>query len=537
MSGKTVQFLRTPDNRYRSFYVVDGDDHLITTSLSIVQRFIAASRGERALANNAEFRFARQEIPLDRDDTVFVFLPSRFFQGLLGPQYQVELARRNRAITDMQLTELAGLVASNEGIDTTDSSNLITHGLLPENFGQRPDGGRIERVDNVWRDSIRGRRGFFTPIPDVKISLVTANEARWFEDRRQFFSSSVTQLDPMFVALKRYELEDRIERVVYDARIAPFGQEKYGWLLSMLGPPISKQIVSSPNDGIRFQASLQGGVLNQNIPPHVLFGAIQNDIPTTEDVRRVSLFQMLDLLRSAPGYIGSWPSAGYLNWMPRLGGTPDAEGFTYSRMLDLWRLQWDSYSAVSFDRERLLDVKTNLKVEEAERPSQVRLQVEDLAHSDLRNWANVQNYRRSWQTSIANTRLLNMLTQQFRLSPAEARETAENLLDVELVCSLGGQYQLQETEDGRLVWQSTAWPDFSNPVLPDDYTAPLLRWFRGLQLEVIKTDTQFVVHGYLDVQRTGDSSNLPSFKLFKGFGDLFSRDGANAKPADEGDHK
>jgi hypothetical protein len=70
------------------------------------------------------------------------------------------------------------------------------------------------------------------------------------------------------------------------------------------------------------------------------------------------------------------------------------------------------------------------------------------------------------------------------------------------------------------VWASDAWPSFDARALPDQYVAPLLKWFRGLELEVVKEDTQFKIHGILDIQRTG-GGKLPAFDLFKGFGKLF----------------
>ena len=117
-----------------------------------------------------------------------------------------------------------------------------------------------------------------------------------------------------------------------------------------------------------------------------------------------------------------------------------------------------------------------------------------------------------------------MLTQQFRVSPVAAKKAAESLLDVNLVCSLDGEYQLRETGAGRQIWYSTAWPNFSSPTLPQDYTAPLLKWFRGVKLQIAKTDSQFLVHGFLDIERDKESSSLPSFNLFKGFGNLFGGD-------------
>ena len=174
---------------------------------------------------------------------------------------------------------------------------------------------------------------------------------------------------------------------------------------------------------------------------------------------------------------------------------------------------------MAFDRERLLQLQQQVTVIPAERPAHVRLHVGNLSESKLQKWINVQSYRRSWEASVANIRLVNMLSQQFGLAPDVALQWAEDLLDVNLVCSLGGEYGMQEVCPGRIVWSSNAWPEFAHPKLPSDYVSPLLKWFRGLQLEVVKSESQFVVHGYFDIERSGKSS-LPSFNLFKGFGDM-----------------
>ncbi|MEM9413502.1 MAG: hypothetical protein AAGA30_20510, partial [Planctomycetota bacterium] len=333
IKGVKVQFLRTPDNRYRSFYVSHGDNHLVTSSMTLAKRFIEASHGNRSLAQNLEFRYARQQMPIERDDTVFVFVPSKLLYNLLGPHYQIELARRNRSITDMQMIDLAGLAGQNEGYNATSVASLIQHGFLPHGFGRRPDGSQLNRNNDHWVDSIRGRRGFFVPIPDVQIDQVTQQEVNWYADRRQFLSSHLSQLDPMFVGLKRYSHDNNIERIVYDARIAPFGQDKYEWLFSMLGPPLVEEIKGSPDDIISIQASLNGGSISRNVGNHQVFGAIQNEMQTSKRITPNSMFKSLDLLRNAPGYVVSWPKAGYLDWLPKLGGQPDQNGMTYSRML------------------------------------------------------------------------------------------------------------------------------------------------------------------------------------------------------------
>src|SRR5262249_19627450 len=94
IGGREVSFYSTPDNRLRSFYVVDGDLHLVTTSRAMVEQFLGVSDGRGSLGNAAEFRYARQAMPTSRQDTVFVYFSSAFFQGLFSPHYQVELERR-----------------------------------------------------------------------------------------------------------------------------------------------------------------------------------------------------------------------------------------------------------------------------------------------------------------------------------------------------------------------------------------------------------------------------------------------------------
>ena len=515
--------LLTPDNRYRSFYVVDEDNHLMTTSERMAQRFIEASKGEGSLADTEEFQFARYNMPLDRNDTLFVYMPTGFLQNLLSPHYQIEMRRRNESVTDMMLLQMAKLGATSEGVADLSERNLIAKGYLPTGFGGRPDGSRVAMVGDEWHDSRRGRRGFFTPIPDMVLGDVTWDESAWFTERATFFADNIKSLDPMSVGVTRFERESGVERVVFDARILPFGEDKYRWLLSMLGQPLKQEIATSPNDIVKFQASLEGGEYSPNTPPHQVFAAIEDHVDPNLDLQSANTIGVMETIKQTPGYLGAWPSPGYVDWLPRLGGAPDSLGYTHSRLLGLWRLQWKDFSVLSFDQRRLEDLKSHLKVVPSERPAQVRLEVGDLARSKISGWANTVNYRRSWQTSIANVKLLNMLTQQFGVPVDQAMETAERLLNVELVCSLGGEYEVIELDSGRKLWQSTKWPSFTNPQLPPSYKAPVLNWFRGLQAEVVKGQTQFSIHGYLDIERLNPQPALPAFDLFKGFGNMFGK--------------
>ncbi len=170
IAGRDVSFLHTPDNRLRSFYVVDGKYHLVTNSRVIVERFLATGQGERPLGLNPEFRYARSVVPTSRGDTIFVYFSSAFFRQLLSPRYQVELQRRMQAVTDIELMELARLAAQAEGVRERSVASLVKAQLLPPRFGQRPDGSHAVEAGTHLVDSLRGRAATSRQSP---ISLAT----------------------------------------------------------------------------------------------------------------------------------------------------------------------------------------------------------------------------------------------------------------------------------------------------------------------------------------------------------------------------
>ena len=524
IEGVKGTLLSAPDNRYRSFYLVMGDNHLMTTSETIARRFVQASNGIGSLADTAEFRFSRYNMSLERKDTLFAYLSTPFLQQLLDPAYQIELRRRNQVLSDILLLEMATLSASGEGVSDISIPNLIARGYLPEKFGYHADGCEVNFEDGVWQDTIRGQRGYFKPIPDVVIDKVTTEESEWYAERASFIASNIKALDPMSIGIQRFKKDDpdgkSVERVVFDARLLPFGEGTYEWLLTMIGPPMTQSVKRSPDDIVRVEASLQGGLTSPGVPTHQIFAAVQDYLDPNLNLKPKTFLETFETFRETPGYLGAWPNAGYTDWMPRLGGAPDAFGYTYSPLLSLWRLQWNDFSVLSFDQRRLETLKPHLDLEPVERPAQLRVEVGDLLNSKIKAWANTITYRRSWQTSIANVQLLNMLVQQFGIAPESAMEVAERMLNVDLVCSLGGEYELTTLPSGRKIWRSSAWPSFSQPVLPDEYVAPVLKWFRGLNFEAFHDETQFSIHGYIDIQRSEAKKKLPSFDMFKGFGNV-----------------
>jgi hypothetical protein len=432
-----------------------------------------------------------------------------------------------KAVTDLEMLQLARLAGIGEGVRGDTPEELAAAGLLPRGFGRRPDGSGPIVTDGGMIDSRRGARGFFTPIPDVKIAGVTAAEAARVTSLAAAYADSWRHMDPLMVRVRRTALDDNRERLVIDGELAPLDESKYGWILSMLGPPTRDMITPAAGDIVSMQMSARGGILSSAIPPHYLFLGIQ-DMAPLGDLQPTGLLQTLQTIRTTPGYIGSWPRAGFLDLLPfNLGGSvPDENGF--SRLpFGLWRRQGGGFSVLAFDAALLANVTPQLRVAEAETPANIRLHIGDLAEAKFRPWVNGLYYSRAMEASAGNVRLLHAINQQLKVPMPECREVAEDLLDAMLICPLGGKFELVEdvgvagrparAGEGAVLWQSTAWTGRQLGRVPDDFQAPLLKWFRGIDAHLIKDDGRIIARAELDVQREPREAGgfeLPLFNLF-----------------------
>ncbi len=177
IAGQNVSFLSSPDGRIRSYYVVSGDYHFITSSRALVERFLKVAKGEGSLGALREFRHARSVLPLDRKDAVFIYFSDVFFRNYASPAYRIECLRRLEAATDIEIVQLAKLNAAAEGKPAGTIEELIAGGFLPPGFGPRADGSHaVIDKDEVY-DSLRGRRGAFVPVPDVPVERISRAEA------------------------------------------------------------------------------------------------------------------------------------------------------------------------------------------------------------------------------------------------------------------------------------------------------------------------------------------------------------------------
>ena len=516
ISDQQVSLLKTPDNRIRSYYAVDGKYHLFTTCREIVEAFFATRDGAASLGNSRDFIDARSRLPINQNHTLFVFLSADFLEGLLSPHYQVELARRIQAVTDLEAIQLAQWTARNEKKPHHSLEDLVLAGFLPAGITLRADGSGPLMTDSTPIDSLRGPRGYFTPIPDVSIQNITASEARNLWTGRDESTEKRQPLDPLVVGVRRFSLSEGQERLVIDANILPLDETKYGKWLSLLGPLTRQVITPPPESVITLQASLRGGLLFPKIPPHLMFLSVL-DIPTISELAPARLIKVLELLRTTPGMLGSWPNPGLIDSFPLdLDGTPDAAG--YSRLpFGIWRRQTNNgFSVLAMDRDTLAQATPHLQITEAEDPAHMFLHIGNLSRSHLHETINTLSFQRALLASRGNVQLFTTLSEQLGVPVADAATVAENLLGVKLLCALGGEYQLSSTATSLPHWTSTHWP--TNPqTVPEKYQSPFLTWFRGLEGSLVKYDGEAELRLILDIQSPTEKSGLtlPLFDFFR----------------------
>ena len=309
------------------------------------------------------------------------------------------------------------------------------------------------------------------------------------------------------------------ERITVDAYLSPFDEKKFGWLARCLGPVASEQIVAGPEDLISAQAALTAGVLDYAIPPHQLFLGVR-DLPELGQLRPAGLLKTLQLLQTAPWYLAAWPDPGFL--APLLAAVPTGTDESGAAQLPLgfWQRQVGSFFLLSSDPQLLARAATQLQTAKTDNAAHVRVHVKDLSQTRLARLISAFAYGRARRTSAGNARLLQAISQQLQVPPEQAFATATELLDAELVCPLGGRYELVERPGETRCWQSTKWPTETADRLPEQYRAALLDWFRGLDFDLTREPNRLVAHARLDMQRKEGSSpfQLPAFPLMKLFG-------------------
>jgi hypothetical protein len=537
IGDRPVSYLTSPDEKVRSYYVVDGDFHFVATSKSLVARFLATASGADALGTSREFRHARTVMPLSRADTVWLYLSDAFFRNITGPHYRIEMARRLQAAADIELVLLAKLAAAGQSQPGETIEQLKAAALLPPEFGPLPGGSRVVLAGDEVYDSLRGRRGAFLPVGDTPLGKITRAENTDYAKFAEFYRAKWGRLDPMIAGVKRTPLKDNREQVVVDVLMSPLASSHYEVLGKWLGPADAEQLVPIAGDMAAVELSLSNqrifaGLRDLGRPPAAGLAKPYSGgaVPPPPDASPVpspnapalqwgglaqasgllpgqaGLLPMGRLRDFLVGYIGTTGELGVLSVL-NIGIPPESDAAGYaSSPLDGWRRQFDRFTVFSFQHEVLDEVTPQLRFQKAPRPAQVRLHIDDVSRARITPALNDFLYARTRQTSLSNLRFLQALNQQLHVPSAACKETAESLLNAKLICPLGGKYVLTEgDENGTPHWTSTALGQtepggFLAVRAPQNYQSPPLNWFRGLALDATMDEKTISAHAEIIMQ-------------------------------------
>ncbi len=512
IAGRDVSMLSTPDNRLRSFMASDGDFVFVTTSSTLMRRFLEVGDGEPSLASLTSFQWSRAWMPTANDYSVFAFFSPEFFHQLVSPQYQIELRRRLESIAHLEIAEVASAAARAEGVAADDVVEMRAAGLLPPWFDERADGSRTLQSRGHWIDSLRGARGAFLPIADVELVNVNDVEAEGYTKIASFYRDQWRQMDPLLMGLRRFAVEGQpnVERVAIEGYVAPFGKEKYGWIANLLGPATHVELALPQDDVASLQVHMSGAnPLGRPTQDYHLFAGMKDMLPPVPEETK-GLIKMLRALQAVPGYVGAWPMPGLLDQLPLGlgGGPPDYAG--YSRMLGgLMRWQGGGFSLLSFDRTILDNTIPHLATLTGPDNAQARLTVRNLQGTKVSSWINGQWYARGSSTSHGNVRLLDSVQQQLKVPGQQSLDVAQQLLDVRLQCPLGGEFKFESFPGAKAVengwWTSSAWRDgvlMQNGKIgpPQQYSAPWIQWFRGGKIHLTQLPERVAVVGTIDLE-------------------------------------
>lgn len=499
-----VTLLSSGDGTVRSFLAERDGVFFNTNSRHLMGRFLSVAAGDRSLADQNSFRYARTLMPLDRGDTVFIYVSPEMIESLLSPASMIELRRRLVTASEISLVHLARMAnAQDGGPDVVGIDTLRQTEYLPESFGQRPDASGLIDVDgDLVIDSMRGRSGVMLAIADVQIDRVTASESRWYQSVASAYASELVSVDPIMVGIQRRAIDGNMDELSIHAEIAPFSKENYGKFADYLGPPTTTAMTFAPDDIAAISAHVASPQLG---PPTHLFAAVKDAVPPSPDDFS-GLLNIYRSLKIIPGYLGAHPRPGLLDRLPLGLGIGKPVSQNLNRLIGgLYRYTDHRISVLSFDPTIIENLLPFVDAVPSTVPAQIRGSVGDLRDSQLGPWINERLYETSSGNSRAGAMFLSSLMTQFSLTPVQALAQSSKILGGPVQCALGGQY-IYDDSVGRFI--STAWNSNSAPPLPPNrWVAPPLRWFAGGSFALLQAERRLTLDAVIRMRGRADLQN------------------------------
>ena len=542
IAGREVSFISTPDNQLRSFHAVDGEWHLISNSEQIMDRCLRVPQEENSLADLPAFRRMRAEMPLDREDSVFAYVSTRFMERITTPRYLIELQRRLRARAELQMLEVAvrvarledrALIAAGRPVRPLDESGdvvsqLKDRELLPAGFACRSDGSTPVWASDHALDSLRGAMGTFIPIADLGVSAATAEESRVYRQFAANHRGAWNALDPVAIGIQRqsHAKDSPQEKLSIDARVAPLQSCNAALLSGLLGQPRPDRLAAS-EDALMVGEAVISGRLTPNGRDARLQLTVEDGQPITGEYRN-RLSDLVAIVKQLELRLLVEPSEAALDrvwWHP--AGTEE-DPYFYGPLDAIGRAM-DDHAAIAFDQRLLEDIPATLVKQDREERAQAFFRIRDLRGSAVERVITSLTGERAMRGSMRNIQLFHQWSNLLATNVPEAPALVELLVGMEAVCPLGGEYTLGSTEEDEDLWTTSAFgADSLQSIDLAEYQPALLRWCHGLAADVNVSRDELRLNAEVDVEfhlgepSTSSGLNSGLEALGKNLGNLFS---------------
>lgn len=519
VGNEEVSLLTTSDKRLRSYYAVSGKHHFVTNSEYLVRRFFEASRGQRNLASLKEFRYARSKARLDTAQDVFFYMPDPFFQRIIRPEYQIEIARRQQAKADVQHLELARLAATGEGLAVTSVNQLLGRGFLPSAFSNRSDGSFATLVNGRAEDSLRGKPGTFLPICDLQITKATADEVSNYARFANHYRSQYRRMDPVAVVVSHQKAAGGREQVAVEVTVTPFALGTYATIQNILSEPQKSRIVGPADELLSLRASMRtsqqmrflafASVHDAKLNFQLVDGQLQ-----VENLRPSESFagtnwqlamnrlepECQETLIGLAGNMGAFSSvAGVANMVDVLvGGYANIVGSFLNLPVRLNRIEMPRINLprasgpgyqLRSPRADLRD-KELFRTEETADKHQVRFELKALQGTKIEPYIQAYTYLEARRASAQQAALLELTMQQLCLRADDVLPALEAIHFSKFLCPLAGQWKFTAAQAAgdpfpSQQWCSERWTAsslYDETAVPADYRFPFTDWLRDLNL-------------------------------------------------------
>lgn len=441
------------------------------------------------MADLSEFRYARSIMPLERKDRAFVYLSDPWFRLLVSPRYRFEMTRRMQAEAEIELAEMAALAAASEGLPADSIASLIEGGFLPRGFESRPDGSKPVFVSGEFRDSLRGARRTFLPIPDVEFSQITRSESEAYYNFARSYERLWKNVDPAIIGIQTESPDPGApnrQRVVMDVHVTPYAKWHYGGLSRELYPPLAQEL-SLPKSYLVF---LQGRV--KTLPAEFQFLIILD--------KELPLDLPFAIITDCMTYAAVKPRKDP-------AGNESSESDKQQKLDWNWNFHGTKVGSATAPKIHE-ELEREIDLVPAKRPAQLRLNIADLEASNAGPGLRAYLYNEARRNTAGNLLFLDTLDQQLLVRGNKGLAAMKRILGAEASCALNGKYQYVHSEQGPGHWESTAGvadsTDRTVQPPPEDYRDPLLEWFHGLSLEFSIDENSISTHMELDIESDAD---------------------------------